>query len=228
MKEKSEERIKAAAMLDGFRVIGQRRSLRRLGLLGENEPGAEPGNYVTSVWLVFDYQPEEPTLMVEKADQLIPVMELATKRYSDVSVTLEMTLTAARLVFEAREDYLTVNKVMEHAPDLRLYQIQVDTKYVAFLGPKDMDEDRLHDLFLNVEDDWAQYLNSRCFPLTVDRTEQEALISMAKKVANVDIVDLVKYVVVIRTYGQFIYDNFNFPFNPNLNEAYTKAITPAG
>ena len=233
MQQKSEEKRVVSTLFKGYKIFGRLDGLRLLGLLGKDEVGEVPGLYLTSAWVLIDRQPEEPIIMVEAPAFIAPVLALLGEHFRDVSVTLEMTLPGSKLLLRDFEGVVdssvaavntslsAISGVMSKKPlTMCLYEIEVDKAHYAMLASTGFDEDRLHDLLLGGETDWAQYFNSTWYPMASGATKHEAWKNVTAKVQTVPLKDLDKYIEVLTEHGNFIYDNFGYPLPETLDEAF--------
>lgn len=155
---------------------------------------------------------------------LDPVPDFTADNLTDVLHAAEIHLG---LTYSPRpEDFLTVVGVKAKHPEVTVYNFVVEDKYYSLMAGQGFDKDRLHDLFFDGEKDWAQYFNSKWYPCACGGDPQSAWRTMVNKVNTVPIDQLEIFVTVLTAHGHFIYDNFGFPLDENLQEAYTKVGNP--
>lgn len=157
---------------------------------------------------------------------LDPVPDFTANNLTDVLHAAEIHLG---LTHSPRpEDFLTVVGVKAKHPEVTVYSFEVEGKYYSLMGPQGFDKDRLHDLFLDGEESWSQYFGSKWYPCACGGDPQSSWRAMVNKVNTVPIDQLDIFVPVLIAHGHFIYDNFEYHLDDNLQEAYAKAIAPAG
>lgn len=115
---------------------------------------------------------------------------------------------------------LTIAALQARVSEVTLYVIESDKRYYAFLGPASLDEDRLHDLFLEGDSPWRRYFDTSWYPMASGKTAAEANDKLVEKIRGVAVGDIDKYIRVFMVHGYHIYDNYSVELQPTLKEAY--------
>lgn len=114
-------------------------------------------------------------------------------------------------------DKLTLNALLAAADDIQVYLIETEDECVAMVGQVGFDEERLHDLFLDLNEGcWDHYLTSSWFPLASGDTSEEALRRLTDKLRTVSVVDVNDLVVIARDHSNCINDNFRSPLQESV------------
>jgi hypothetical protein len=119
---------------------------------------------------------------------------------------------------------LTIAALQQRQPDVTLYVIESDRRYYAFLGDKDLDEDRLHDLLLEGEQPWRRYFDSSWFPMASGATASEANDALVTKIRSVPVEDIDKFNRVMFTHVYYIFDNYSAELASSLEDAHTDCV----
>lgn len=114
---------------------------------------------------------------------------------------------------------LTIAALKQRQSDVTLYVLEVDRHYYAFLGDKDLDQDRLHDLLLEGEQPWQRYFDSTWFPMASGKTAVEANDKLVAKIRTVPVEKIDQYNRVMFTHIYHIVDNYSEELAPTLDEA---------
>lgn len=118
---------------------------------------------------------------------------------------------------------LTIAALQSRKADVTLYVFEADRHFYALLAEKDLNEDRLHDLFLDGEG-WEQYFDSSWYPLAEGKTASEANDKLVSKIRTVHCEDIDKYNLVLLTHGHHIHDNYSCTLQDTLEEAYADCL----
>lgn len=119
---------------------------------------------------------------------------------------------------------LTIAALQQRQADVTLYVIESDRHYYAFLGDKDLNEDRFHDLFLEGQQPWERYFESPWFPMASGKTASEAKDALVAKIRTVPVEKIDEYNRVMFTHVYHIYDNYSAELQPTLDEAVADCI----
>lgn len=99
----SVERRKVAVIHDGIKIVGNRESLRNLGLLDEGERGVTPGVYFerASLMLYPDADSNDPAIVyAESKEGFLPLMKWLEDRFRTHLVLAELCRTGLTQLME--------------------------------------------------------------------------------------------------------------------------------